>query len=79
MDETIYTQNIQKVKQIIANLESENTSIESMNEKIKEALSLLKECKESLATISQQSDKIIEEIKEENEKNITFAPLNKRN
>jgi|GEM_PF-2543066 len=74
MDQETYSANIAKVKQIIDDLSQGSIPIEKMNESIKQALSILKDCKTRLSEISENSSKIIDKIREENEKNITFAP-----
>ncbi|MFA7081850.1 MAG: exodeoxyribonuclease VII small subunit [Bacteroidales bacterium] len=57
-----YTQKFEELKKIVKDLEKGDIAIDEMTEKIKIALSLIQECKQSLNTVNEDISKIIEEI-----------------
>lgn len=55
-----YSEAIEKLEQITSSIESGTLNIDSLSEKLKEAHSLLKLCKEKLSTIEKDVNKILQ-------------------
>ena len=57
-----YTQKFEELKKIVKDLEKGDIAIDEMTEKIKKALVLIQDCKQSLNTVNEDVSKIIDEI-----------------
>ena len=57
-----YTKKFQDLSLIVKDLEKGDIPIDEMTEKIRKALALIEDCKQSLSEVNNDIDKIIEEI-----------------
>lgn len=57
-----YTKKFQDLSLIVKDLEKGDIPIDEMTEKIRKALALIEDCKQSLSEVNDDIDKIIEEI-----------------
>lgn len=57
-----YTKKFQDLSLIVKDLEKGDIPIDEMTEKIRKALVLIEDCKQSLTEVNDDVDKIIEEI-----------------
>lgn len=57
-----YTQKFEELTKIVKDLEKGDIAIDEMTEKIKKALVLTQDCKQSLNTVNEDVSKIIDEI-----------------
>ncbi|HHT03445.1 MAG TPA: exodeoxyribonuclease VII small subunit [Bacteroidales bacterium] len=57
-----YTQKFEELTKIVKDLEKGDIAIDEMTEKIKKALVLIQDCKQSLNTVNEDVSKIIDEI-----------------
>lgn len=57
-----YSEKFEELTKIVKELERGDIAIDSMTEKINQALELLDECKDKLKTVNEDVQKIIEEI-----------------
>ncbi|MDD2191398.1 MAG: exodeoxyribonuclease VII small subunit [Bacteroidales bacterium] len=57
-----YTQKFEELSKIVKDLEKGDIAIDEMTEKIKKALVLIQDCKQSLNTVNEDVSKIIDEI-----------------
>ncbi|MBP1644569.1 MAG: Exonuclease small subunit [Bacteroidetes bacterium] len=65
-----YTQKFEELTKIVKELEGGDITIDDMTLKIQQALVLLDECKESLSIVTEDVNKIRDEINSANENNI---------
>lgn len=57
-----YTQKFEELTKIVKDLEKGDIAIDEMTEKIKKALVLIQDCKQSLNIVNEDVSKIIDEI-----------------
>ena len=57
-----YTRKFEELTKIVKDLEKGDIAIDEMTEKIKKALVLIQDCKQSLNTVNEDVSKIIDEI-----------------
>jgi len=67
METKTYSEKFEKLTKIVKELERGDIAIDSMTEKINQALELLDECKNKLQTVNEDVQKIIEEISSKQE------------
>ena len=60
-----YSDAIEELETIVAEIENESISIDVLSEKVKRAASLINICKESLKTTDEEVKKILEGLNEE--------------
>ena len=60
-----YSDAIEELENIVAEIENESISIDVLSEKVKRAASLINICKESLKTTDKEVKKILEGLDEE--------------
>lgn len=63
-DQLNYSEAFAEFQQIVAELESGDTSIDVLSEKVKRAAILIKICREKLYTTSEDINKILRELEE---------------
>lgn len=56
-----YNEQINRIEQIVAEIESGELSIDQLTAKVKTATELLRECKKRLVTVEEEVNKILQE------------------
>jgi exodeoxyribonuclease VII small subunit len=59
---TSYTDAIEELESIVAEIENENISIDDLSEKVKRAAQLIKICKNALQVTDEEVKKIMEDL-----------------
>jgi len=62
MEKETYSESIEKLRAIVANIERGELDIDDLSEKVKEATRLIKLCKEKLCKADEEVKKILEEL-----------------
>ncbi len=60
-----YSEAIRELENIVAEIETENISIDILSDKVKRAAELVKICKKALKTTDMEVKQILEELKDE--------------
>ncbi len=60
-----YEEKIGKLEQIVSDIESGKLSVDMLSEKVKEASSLIKECREMLTKVQNEVNNILTEAEKE--------------
>ncbi|MCD7978676.1 MAG: exodeoxyribonuclease VII small subunit [Tannerellaceae bacterium] len=60
--EETYKEAVEKLRRIVADIESGNLDVDLLSEKVKEATRLVKLCKEKLYKVDEEVKKVLEEL-----------------
>jgi exodeoxyribonuclease VII small subunit len=64
MGELKYGQAIKKVEEIIAKIENEEIDVDELSAKVKEAVTLIKSCKEKIEKAQMEVKKVVDDLDE---------------
>jgi exodeoxyribonuclease VII small subunit len=64
MAELKYGQAIKKVEEIIAKIENEEIDVDELSAKVKEAVTLIKSCKEKIEKAQMEVKKVVDDLDE---------------
>ncbi len=65
MKEITYTQAIEELEKIVAEMENEDISVDELSEKVKRAAGLIRFCKAVLHKTEEEVDAVLKEMREE--------------
>ena len=60
MAETKYSKSIKKLEEIIAKIENEEIDVDELSEKVKEAVTLIKDCKSKIEKAELEVKKVVD-------------------
>ncbi len=62
MSEVKYSKSIKKLEEIIDKIESEEIDVDELSEKVKEAVTLIKTCKDKIEKAELEVKKVVDEL-----------------
>ena len=65
MSEAKYSKAIKKLEEIIARIESEEIDVDELSEKVKEAVELIKVCKNKIEKAEMEVKQVVDDLEEE--------------
>lgn len=65
MTEPKYSKSIKRLEEIIEKIESEEIDVDELSERVKEAVSLLKVCKDKIEKADMEVKRVVDELGEE--------------
>ena len=68
MTEAKYSKSIKRLEEIIAKIENEEIDVDELSEKVKEAVTLIKSCKEKIEDAELEVKKVVDDLDVENDK-----------
>ena len=67
MSEGKYAKSVRRLEEILAKIESEEIDVDELAEKVKEAVGLIKDCKQKIEKAQMEVKKVVEDLDETHE------------
>ena len=67
MSEGKYTKSIRRLEEILGKIENEEIDVDELSDKVKEAVTLIKDCKQKIEKAQMEVKKVVDDLDESDE------------